>query len=110
MFQKAKFGVASALIFVAMATVPALVCISYLAQNTTTHGCCPQEKPQNAVLARCCVYSPAVTTPSVDTSASMIAPATFTATDPSTLVSAVDPVAVSHLDTSPPGCTSVLRI
>jgi hypothetical protein len=109
-FQKAKFGVATALILIAIATVPALVCISYLAQNTSTHGCCPQEKPQKAVLARCCIYSPAVTTPSVDAAASMIASATFIASASSTLVSAVDPVAVSNLDTSPPGCTSVLRI
>ena len=110
MFQKAKFGVATALILIAIVTVPALVCISYLAQNTSTHGCCPQEKSQNAVLARCCVYSPAVTTPSVDVSTSMIAAVTFMVSEPSTLVFAVDPVAVSNLDTSPPGCTSVLRI
>ena len=110
MFEKAKFGVASALILVAIATVPALVCFSYLAQHNSTHRCCPQEKPQNAVLARCCVYSPAVTTASVDAPASMIAPAISTAIDPSTFVSAVDLVFISNLDTSPPGYISVLRI
>jgi hypothetical protein len=110
MSGKAKFGIASALIFVSIAACPALVCLSYLAQNANTHGCCPQEKPQNAVLARCCVYSPAVTAHSVDIPAPMIAAATFIAINPADLTSDVELVVIPNLDTSPPGCSSILRI
>jgi hypothetical protein len=110
MSQKAKFRLASALILVAIATAPALLCITYLARNTSTHSCCPQEKSQKVVIASCCVYSPAITTPNVDAPASMIAAATFLAVDQTALVSDVDPVVFPNLDTSPPGCTSVLRI
>lgn len=110
MFTKAKFGVASALILVAIATSPALVCINYLAQNTSTHNCCPQEKPQNAVLARCCAYSPAVTSQSVNVAAPMVVPATFMVLDPPAFTSDFYPVTVLDPDTSPPGCSSVLRI
>lgn len=109
MSVKTKLGIASALIF-AISAAPALACLSYLVQNASTHNCCPQEKPQSAVLARCCVYSPALTARSVDVPAPMIAAAMFTATNPLVLASSVEPVVISDLDTSPPGCSSILRI
>ena len=109
MSVKTKFGIASALIF-AIAAVPALACLSYLAQNTNTHNCCPQEKPQSAVVARCCVYSPAVTAHGVDVPAPMIAAAMFTAIDSLELATRVEPVVIPSLETSPPGCSSILRI
>ena len=108
MSGKTKFGIASALIF-AIAEVPALACLSYLVQNANTHNCCPQEKLQSAVLARCCVVSPAVTARGVDVPAPMIEAGMFMAVDPSGLTSNVD-AAVIALDTSPPGCSSILRI
>src|ERR1051326_7197362 len=67
MFGKNKLGIAVALIFLTMATAPAVVCLTYLARNTATHDCCPQEKPDNTAVARCCVNSPAVISASVDT-------------------------------------------
>ena len=110
MSSKAKFGIASSVIFVAIAAAPALLCLSYLAQNANTHSCCPQEKPQSAVVASCCIYSPAVTARSVDIPAPMIATAAFMAIDPSELTSNVEAVVIPNLDTSPPGCSSILRI
>jgi hypothetical protein len=110
MSGKAKFGIASTLIFVAIAAAPALVCLSYLAQSTDTHSCCPQEKPQNTVVPGCCVYSPAVTSPSVDARAPMIGAATFIEIDPTNFTSDVERVQVHKLDTSPPACSSILRI
>src|SRR5262249_39458102 len=107
---KAKLGIASALILLAIAAAPALVCISYLSQHTHAHSCCPEEKPPHTVLARCCVYSPAVTAHSIDAPAPMIGEPMFIAIDPRTLRSDVVSVLVQHLDTSPPGCSSILRI
>ena len=109
MFGRAKFGIASALIFVAMATVPALVCLNYLARNTVTHNCCPQENPQNKAVARCCVYSPAVTSANADTAPPAIGPAERSV-ELTALTVRVEPAVISALDTSPPGCSSVLRI
>jgi hypothetical protein len=40
----------------------------------------------------------------------MIVTATFVAIEAAELMSDVDPVLVPNLDTSPPGCSSVLRI
>ncbi len=104
-----KFGVAAALIL-AMAAAPALACLVYVAQNANTHGCCPQEKPQSAVLARCCIYSPAITAPGTDVPAPMIVTTTFMASDPAELTSDLEPAAIPNLDTSPPGGIPILRI
>jgi len=109
MFGKAKFGIASALIF-AIAAAPALACLIYLAENANTHSCCPRETPPSAVLARCCVYSPAITARSVDVPAPMIGTAMFIAIDQPELTSDVETVVIPNLDTSPPGCSSILRI
>lgn len=109
MFSKAKLGIALALIF-AIAAAPAFACLIYIAQNANTHSCCPQEKPQSAVLARCCVYSPAIAARSIDVSAPMIVATTFMPSDPAELKSNLPPVVIPNLDTSPPGCSSILRI
>jgi len=109
MFGKAKLGIAWAVIF-AIVAAPALACLSYLARNANTHGCCPQEKPQSEVLARCCVYSPAAMARSVDVPPPMIEAAMFMPIDPAELTSDVEPAVIPNLDTSPPGCSSILRI
>ena len=108
MFGRAKFGIAWALIFLAIATAPALVCLNYLARNTVTHNCCPQEKPNNTA-ARCCVYSPAVTSASVDTAPPAIGPVERSI-DFTAFTARVEPAVIPALDTSPPGCSSILRI
>ncbi len=104
-----KFGVAAALILT-IAAAPALACLVYVAQNANTHGCCPQEKPQSAVLARCCVYSPAITVPGIDVPAPMIVTTAFIASDPAESSSDLEPAVIPNLDTSPPGGISILRI
>jgi hypothetical protein len=109
MSNKTKLGIASALIF-AIAAAPALACLIYIAQNANTHSCCPQEKPQNALVARCCVYSPAMTSRTIDVPAPMIATTAVTASDPAESTSDLEPVVIPNLDTSPPGCSSILRI
>ena len=109
MFGKAKLGIASALI-IAIAAAPALACLIYLAQDASAHNCCPQEKPQGAVVARCCVYSPAVTARGIDVPAPMIGAAMFAMINPSELMSDVEFVVNPILDTSPPSSSSILRI
>jgi hypothetical protein len=108
MYGKTRLAIASALIF-AIAAAPALACLIYIAQNANTHSCCPQEKPQNAVLARCCAYSPAITARSIDVPTPMIVAKTLMPSDPTELTSDL-PVVIPNLDTSPPGCSSILRI
>ena len=109
MGSKVKFGVAAALIFVAVATVPALVCLSYVTQNAHQHNCCPQERPSNPTVARCCVYSPAVTSASIDAPPPMIGAEAISA-ELTGIISSVEPAPIPVLDTSPPGCSSILRI
>lgn len=109
MFARTRFGIASALIFIAMATVPTLVCLNYLARNTVTHNCCPQERPQNKAVARCCVYSPAVTSAKADSAPPAIGPAERSV-ERTALTVRFEPAVLSPLDTSPPGCRSILRI
>ena len=109
MLGKTKFGIASALIF-SIAAAPALACLIYIAQNANTHDCCPLEQPQRTVLARCCVYSPATTAGRIEVPAPMIAIATFVVSDSVELRSDFEPVLTPNTDTSPPGCSSILRI
>ena len=109
MLGKAKLGIAAALIF-AIAAAPALACLIYIAQNANSHSCCPQEKPQSAVIARCCAYSPAVTARNIDVRAPMIAATTLMASDSADLSSDLTGAVIPNLDTSPPGCSSILRI
>lgn len=109
MSGKAQFGIAPALI-VAVVAAPALACLVYIAQHAYTHNCCAGEKPQSAVLARCCAYSPAITARNIDVPAPMIAATPLMASD------AVEPtpnlvsIVIPNFDTSPPGCNSILRI
>lgn len=109
MCSKVKFGIAAASIFVAVATVPALVCLSYVAHNASQHNCCPQERPSNTTIARCCVYSPAVTSASINAQPPMIGAETISA-ELTGIVSSLEPALIPVLDTSPPGCSSILRI
>lgn len=108
MYGKVKFGIAAALIFVAVATVPALVCLSYVAQ-INQHNCCPQEKPSNTTVAQCCVYSPAVTSASTDAPPPMIG-AEVISFELTAIIPTVEPGVIPVFDTSPPGCSSILRI
>ena len=110
MSVKGKFGIAWALVFVAVAAAPALACLSYLAQDINTHGCCPQEKPPEIVLARCCFYSPAATARSLEIPAPIVAAAMSIVVDPAELTSGVEPLLIPILHISPPGCSSILRI
>lgn len=109
MFSRAKLGIASALIF-AIAAAPALACLIYIAQNANTHGCCPPEKPQSAVLARCCVYFPAITARGIDIPVPIIAAAMFMTGDPAELTPYPVAVEIPNLDMPPPGCNSILRV
>ena len=104
-----KIAIASALIL-AIVAAPALACLVYIAQNAYTHNCCPQEKPQSAVLARCCVYSPAVTARTLDIPAPMIGAPMVRPVDPAASTRALVAVVIPNLDSSPPGCSSILRI
>lgn len=110
MSNRAKLGIASALMFVAIATAPAVLCLSYLAQNTHAHSCCHKNTPPVSIVPTCCVHSPAITSHAADVPAPMIASATVTATDPARLTFDVLPVAIEFQDSSPPGCSSILRI
>lgn len=109
MSSRGKLGIACALIFVAIATAPVAACLSYLAQNTETHSCCPKSAPPPTVVPTCCIHSPAVTSHNVDVPVPMIASATV-ATDPARLTVDVESVFVQYQDTSPRDCSSVLRI
>lgn len=109
MSGKPKFGITSALI-IAIAAAPALACLIYLAQHADTHKCCPHEKTQSAVLVRCCVYTPAVTSRCVNVPAPMIVAAMMMASDSAISTSDVQPLLIPGLNTSPPGFSTILRI
>jgi len=110
MSNSTKLGIALALMFVAIATAPAVLCFSYLAQNAKTHSCCPKDSPPVSVVPTCCVHSPAITSHTADVPATMTIEATVAATDPTRPRFDVEPITVEHQDTSPPGCSSILRI
>ncbi len=111
MSGKAKFGIAFALMFVALATAPAVQCLAYLAQNTqTTHSCCPQQKPQSAVPPSCCIHSPAITSHAVNVPVPIVTMSVFTAVAPITASLIGEAAVVGYIDTSPPDCSSILRI
>ena len=113
MSSKSKIGIALALMILVVATAPAVQCLGYLSSQThlETHGCCPQETtPANTVLPTCCIHAPAVTSHVVNVLAPGLAAGTTLASDPLPITSWVDETLVALLDTSPPDCTSVLRI
>lgn len=111
MSGKAKFGIALALMFVALATAPAVQCLTYLSQDTqTSHSCCPQQKSQNTVKPSCCIHAPAITSHAVDFPVPMVATAVLTEVAPVAVSLNGKPAVVGQVDTSPPSSTSILRI
>ena len=111
MFIRAKFGIAAVLMLLVLAAAPAVLCASYLAQNTQSHSCCPSNKaPVNTSVRTCCIDSPAVTTQSVDVPAPTVAVASTLAFVPTPVTVSFESAAVADLDTSPPSCSSILRI
>jgi hypothetical protein len=110
MFGKTKVGIAAAMVLLAIATAPAVLCLGYLAQNTQTHGCCPPKTaPASTVVPTCCIQSPAVTSQNVVIAIDAVtAPAV--PVEPFLVTVATRSAAVPDLNTSPPQCNSVLRI
>ncbi len=96
--------------FVAIATAPAVVCLSYLAQNTDTHSCCPKGAPPATVVPTCCIHSPAITSQAVEVPAPTIVLVSVTMEDPAQPISEYEGSVVEYEDTSPPDCSSILRI
>jgi len=96
-----------------IATAPAVQCLGYLAaQNKQqAHSCCPQKTvPVNTGVPTCCIHSPAVTSQSVDVPVPGLALGAPLAIEPLTIVTAIESVVIPDLDTSPPHCSSILRI
>lgn len=111
MSGQAKFGIAFALIFVALATAPAVQCLSYLAQtDNSPHSCCHQKPAPASVIPTCCIHSPALTSHSFDVVTPMIAVATSVVIVPIATYLSGDLGFAAVLDTSPPDCSSILRI
>src|SRR6185369_6808100 len=109
MCRRAKFGVAAVMMVLALATTPALLCASYLAQNAQAHSCCPP-KTAPAVKPTCCIHSPAVTSSSVDVPSPSVVAFTTLPVEPLPITAAIESAAVPDLSTSPPLCSSILRI
>lgn len=109
MLGKTKVGIAAAMVLLAVAIAPTVLCLGYLVQSTQTHGCCPSKTaPASTVVLTCCIQSPAVTSQNVVFAIDAVtAPAI--AAEPF-LVTVATRSAVPDLDTSPPQCSSVLRI
>lgn len=112
MWGKARFGIAALLMFVAIATAPAVQCLGFLTSNSHSHSCChPHGTPGRTVAPACCVHSPAITSSDVEVrapNAAMAAPVVEFAPLLSAL--AAESPGVPHLDTSPPQLNSILRI
>lgn len=109
MCRKTKVGIAAAMVLLAVATAPAVLCLGYLAQNTQNHGCCPSKSVPASSVGTCCIQPPAVTSQNVVV-ATDAAIAPTTSVDPFLVTVAVQSAVVPQLDTSPPQCSSVLRI
>jgi hypothetical protein len=106
---RAKFGIAAVMMLLVLATAPAVLCLSYLAQNIQAHDCCPPKTPP-AVKPTCCIHSPAVTSSSVDVPAPSVATFAPLPVDPLPITASIESATVADLDMSPPGCSSILRI
>src|SRR5512133_2479447 len=109
MASRAKRGVAAAMMLFVLATAPAVLCVSYMAQNTQAHSCCPKPA-SDTVTPTCCIHAPAVTSQSVDVSAPSVAIAQFHLAGPMMATASIEAVPVIDLDTSPPPCSSILRV
>ena len=94
---------------VAIATAPAMMCLSYVAQNSE-HGCCPEKTSPATVTPSCCFHAFAITSHSIDGPAPMTAEAPMTAGELAISITNADPIVVADLDTSPPHGSSILRI
>jgi hypothetical protein len=111
--NKSKFGIALALMLLVVATAPAVQCITYLpTQNQAQdHSCCPKNTvPADTVVPTCCIHSPAVTSQSIDVPAPSLAVGPTLAIEPPPVFAAMEGTIVPDLDTSPPHCSSILRI
>jgi hypothetical protein len=107
----AKFGIAAAMILFVLATAPALLCAGYIAQTNPSHDCCPQKTaPPKTAVPTCCVQSPAVASQSVDVPAPDAALATELVRGPLFVNVGIQFSIAPDLDSSPPGCSSILRI
>ena len=109
MARTTKFVLALALIFLAVATAPAAMCVSYLAQNSPAHGCCPEKTIPAATTPTCCIHSPAITSHNIVVPVPIVASA-FIPADPAVLMTGADSTVVSDLNSSPPACSSILGI
>ena len=110
MASRFKFGVVAMMLLLVLATAPAVLCASYMAQSARTHGCCPPTTaPGNNAAPTCCIHAPAVISPNIDIPTPSVA---STAIAIVTLVTAAwgESLLVQDLDTSPPLCSSILRI
>lgn len=94
-----------------LATAPAALCLRYLAQNTEGHGCCPQKSaPSSNVVPVCCVQSPAVTSSAVSIQAPVVPATDAFVTLPQTVGNVSEIVFTVDASSSPPHCSSILRI
>jgi hypothetical protein len=117
MLSKARFGIAALLMFVALATAPAMRCLGYLAsscgmQHGQSHSCChPKPASGDTVVPTCCIHIPAMTSKGTDVPPPSVAMVTPSAVEAQLLVvSVTETSAAPHLDTSPPSSSSILRI
>ena len=113
MSGKTKVGLAAALMLVVIATAPAVQCLGYLASQNQpqTHSCCPQKtSPVNTVVPTCCIHSPAVTSQTVNVPTPTWAIGAAIAVESLPITAAIEVAIVPDLDTSPPHCSSILRI
>jgi hypothetical protein len=106
---KIKVGIAAAMVLLAVATAPAVLCLGYLAQNIQGHSCCPSKSVPASSVATCCIQPPAVTSQNVVIAVDAAA-APAVVVEPILVTVATRSAAVPNLDTSPPQCSSVLRI
>ena len=113
MSSKSKIGIALALMLLVVATAPAVQCITYLPtlNQVQDHSCCPKNTaPADTVVPSCCIHSPAVTSQNVDVPVPSLAVGPTFAIEPPPVFPAIEGTIAPDLDTSPPDCSSTLRI
>lgn len=113
MLSKSKIGIALALMILVVATAPAVQCITYLpTQNQAQdHACCPKNTAfADTTVPTCCIHSPAVTSQSIDVPAPSLAVGPTLVIEPPPICAEIESTIVPDLDTSPPHCSSILRI
>ena len=112
MLRRAKFGMAVALTFLAIATAPAVRCLSFLAQNAEEpHSCCPHEKaPQPTAIPTCCIQNPAIVSHDVQVPTPIAVVVAMALPEPATAEGVPENAVIADVYDSPPDCSSVLRI